>query len=72
MVAGRSKAVCGATTLTYGQQVGTDGSGDADRKIAGTDTDEYICGFVSYGAADGEMAEVVIDCRTPATAVTNN
>ncbi len=49
--------------LTAGWQIGTSADGQADRKIAGTDTTEYVSGqvMVGTGAAAG-LATCTINC----------
>jgi hypothetical protein len=65
MVIGKSK-VNSDGALTAGWLIGTAADGQADRKIPGTDTTEYVAGTVTLGSgAAGEMAEANINCSTP-------
>jgi len=52
--------------LTVGWFIGPSADGQADRKIPGTDTTEYVCGRVleTSGAA-AEIVTAVINCITP-------
>jgi hypothetical protein len=68
MVIGKTKvdsdAALAAKTL-----IGPASDGQADPKVPGTDTTEYICGqVVLASAAAGDMAEAVINCANPARA----
>lgn len=68
MVAGRTKVNSDAA-LTIGAQIGTAADGQADIKVPGTDTTEFICGIVSrISGAAGEMAEANISCANAARA----
>ena len=52
--------------LTAGWFIGTSADGQADRKIPGTDTTEYVCGRVlSASGAAGQISAAFIDCVTP-------
>ena len=52
--------------LTLGWLIGTSADGQADRKIPGTDTTEYVCGrALSATGAAGQIAAAFIDCVTP-------
>lgn len=54
--------------LTAGNMVGTSADGQADVKIPGTDTTEYMCGQVIIGStAAGEKAYVTFDAPRKAT-----
>lgn len=74
---GREAAVCaiGVTkvssdaALTAGTVIGTSADGQADAKVAGTDTTEYAVGVVvlASGAA-GDLATAVINCASPGRA----
>lgn len=52
--------------LTAGWLIGTSADGQADRKIPGTDTTEYVCGqaLSATGGAD-QIATAFINCVTP-------
>lgn len=74
---GQSATVCvsGITkvnsdgALTSGWLIGPSSDGQADRKIPGTDTTEYICGQVIEGSgAAGELATAAINCVNPSRA----
>lgn len=68
MVMGVSKVESDAA-LTAGWLVGTSADGQADRKIPGTDTTEYITGQVIQGTgAAGDFATVALNCANPARA----
>lgn len=71
---------CGVTkvssneAITAGWLIGTSDDGQADRKIWGTDTTEYIVGqaiTASTAAGGGGIITAVIDCTTPVLAVTS-
>lgn len=52
--------------LTAGTLIGPAADGQADAKVAGTDTTEYVCGQVIEGSgAAGGLASAVINCATP-------
>jgi len=69
---------CGVTKIssneavTAGWLIGTSSDGQADRKIWGTDTTEYIIGqaIAGSGAAAGVIT-AYIDCAVPVLAVTS-
>lgn len=65
MQSGVSKVVAGEQ-LTAGMLIGTDSDGAAVDVTAGTDTTAYIVGHCKVGAASGAIAEVVINCMSPA------
>jgi hypothetical protein len=68
MMTGISKVNSDAA-LTAGNLIGTASDGQADAKIAGTDTTEYIVGQVIQGSgAAAEMAEASINCLNPVRA----
>ena len=68
MVIGVSK-VSSDASLTYGNLIGTSADGQADAKIPGTDTTEYIVGQVIKGSgAAASMAEAAINCLAPVRA----
>ena len=58
--------------LTVGWLIGTSADGQADRKIWGTDTTQYICGQVitATGAAGG-IATAFVSCGVPVMAQTS-
>lgn len=59
---GISKVVADAA-LTVGTFVGTSADGQADAKVHGTDTTEYIVGQVTVGTNNaGEKASVLFNC----------
>ena len=52
--------------LTAGWFIGTSADGQADRKIPGTDTTEYVCGrALSASGAAGQISAAFINCVTP-------
>lgn len=52
--------------LTSGWLIGTSADGQADRKIPGTDTTEYVVGRVlEAAAAAGNIIAAFVDCITP-------
>ena len=53
--------------LDEGNLIGPSADGQADKKIPGTDTSEYLCGqmLTATGAA-GEVGTAVINCASPA------
>lgn len=55
--------------LSVGTLIGTSADGQADAKVPGTDTTEYVVGQVvlASGAGDG-LATAVINCASPARA----
>ena len=65
---GRTKVVADAA-LTAGDLIGTSADGQADPKVPGTDTTEYVVGVVTRGvSAAGEIAEALINCHNPVRA----
>lgn len=67
-VVGETK-ISGDADLDFGQLIGTSADGQADRKIPGTDTTEYIVGVVKRGngAANG-LITALINCASPGRA----
>lgn len=64
-VVGETKVV-GDADLDAGMLIGTSGDGQADRKIPGTDTSEYIVGSVKHGnTAAGGFVTAVVNCASP-------
>ena len=58
--------------LTAGWLIGTSGDGQADRKIWGTDTTEYIVGqVITATTAAGGIATAIVNCVVPVKAVTS-
>jgi len=58
--------VSGDADLDAGHLIGTSGDGQADRKIAGTDTTEYVVGQVMLGnGAAGGLITALINCASP-------
>lgn len=54
--------------LTVGWMVGTSSDGQADRKIPGTDTTEYMCGqVITATTAAAGFAEVALEAPRKAT-----
>jgi len=50
-------------SLTVGTAIGTSADGQADAKVVGTDTTEYIVGHITLAAgAAGRIASAWIDC----------
>jgi len=65
---GLSKVKAGGT-IAAGDLVGTDASGLADTKVAGTDTTQFICGQVVLGVTNsGEIGTAFINCANIARA----
>lgn len=58
---GKSKLVAGGT-IAVSDQIGTDANGKGDKKIAGTDTTEYVCGSACEAGALNEIITVIVDC----------
>ena len=55
-------------SLTYGMAIGTSADGQADRKIAGTDTTEYVVGQVvevAGGTTAANYITALINCAAP-------
>ena len=72
MIMGVSK-VSANEALTLDWLIGTSADGQADRKIAGTDVTEFICGTVlSATTAAAGLATCAINCATPTLSVTGN
>lgn len=68
VVIGETK-VSGDADLDAGHLIGTSGDGQADRKIPGTDTTEYIAGQVKIGnGAAGGLITAFVNCASPARA----
>jgi hypothetical protein len=64
-VLGLSKVSADAA-LTAGNLIGTSADGQADVKVPGTDTTEYVVGQVKRGvAAAGSKATAMINCINP-------
>ena len=56
-------------TISEGALIGTSADGQADAKVAGTDTTEYICGrALEAASAAGQIIEAVVNCVSPARA----
>lgn len=56
--------------LAIGDAIGTSADGQADPKVAGTDTTEYVVGTALTAVSNaGEIASALIDCGAPARAV---
>ena len=65
MLVGISK-VSSDAALTAGNLIGTSADGQADAKVAGTDTTNYVVGQVLSGTgAAGELATVAINTLNP-------
>ena len=76
-VSGQTAEVCvigetkisGDADLDAGHLIGTSADGQADRKIAGTDTTEYIVGVVKKGnTAAGGLVTAFVNCASPSRA----
>lgn len=64
-IVGESKVDADAA-LSIGDFIGTSADGQADAKVHGTDTTEYVCGRVTRAAgAAGRYASAFIDCLAP-------
>ena len=58
--------------VTYGNHVGTSADGQADPKVWGTDTTEYIVGqAITTSGGAGGMVTAMINCATPVMAQTS-
>ena len=68
LIMGVSKISCDAA-LDENNLIGPSVDGQADKKIPGTDTSEYICGtmLTATGGA-GEIGTAAINCASPARA----
>tara|TARA_Y100000034_G_C6870643_1_gene397451 strand:- start:836 stop:1234 length:399 start_codon:yes stop_codon:yes gene_type:complete len=68
LIMGVSKINCDAA-LDENNLIGPSVDGQADKKIPGTDTSEYICGtmLTATGGA-GEIGTAAINCASPARA----
>jgi len=67
-VIGETKIV-GDADVDAGHLIGTSADGQADRKIPGTDTTEYIVGSVKHGnGAAGGLITAVVNCASPGRA----
>lgn len=67
-VVGETKLV-GDADLDAGMLIGTSNDGQADRKIPGTDTTEYINGMVKIGnGAAGGLITALVNCAAPSRA----
>jgi len=54
-------------SLAFDVAIGTSADGQADAKVAGTDTTEYTVGRVIEGASNaGEIITALINCANPA------
>ena len=68
MIIGQTKVEADGA-LTAGALIGTSADGQADIKLPGTDTTEYVVGMVTLGAgAAGRRAEALINCANPVRA----
>jgi len=58
-----------AAAIAAGVKIGTDASGLADAKVAGTDTTEYTVGQMIEGSgAANEIATAMVNCASPTRA----
>lgn len=65
LVAGGTKIKAGGA-FAEGDLIGTDANGKADKKIAGTDTTEYVIGQAVTEASGADIiVTAVINCATP-------
>ena len=65
VVTGKTKVQADAA-LTVGTEIGTSADGQADAKVLGTDTTEFVVGVVTKAAsAAGELATALINCIPP-------
>ncbi len=70
VVVGETKVQADAS-LTAGQLIGTSADGQADRKIPGTDTTEYVVGVatvVAGGPTAGNLITAIVNCASPGRA----
>jgi hypothetical protein len=52
--------------ITAGALIGTSADGQADPKVPGTDTNDYVAGKALEAASNaGEIIEAVVNCATP-------
>jgi len=52
--------------LAAGDLIGTSADGQADKKIPGTDTTEYVCGrTLEASGAAGDIIAAAVDCIAP-------
>lgn len=64
-VVGGTKIVSSAS-IAAGTKIGTNNTGKADAKVAGTDTTEYTVGVCILAAgADNEVLTAVVNCASP-------
>ncbi len=62
---GASKIVADGV-VAAGAQIGTSADGQADAKVAGSDTTNYVCGVaVEAAAAAGDVIQAFINCVSP-------
>lgn len=67
-VIGETK-ISGDADLDAGHLIGTSSDGQADRKVPGTDTTEYIVGQVKRGnTAAGGIVTAFVNCASPVRA----
>ena len=68
LIMGVSKISCDAA-LDENNLIGPSVDGQAEKKIPGTDTSEYICGtMITATSAAGEIGTAAINCASPARA----
>ena len=68
LIMGVSKINCDAA-LDENNLIGPSADGQADKKIPGTDTSEFICGtMLTATAGAGEIGTAAINCASPARA----
>ena len=61
-----STKVSADTTITEGALIGSADDGQAEAKVIGTDTTEYVCGRVLEAAgATGELVQAEVNCIAP-------
>jgi len=65
VVIGPTKVVAD-DAIVAGVLIGTSADGQADTKIPGTDTSEYVAGkAMEAAAAAGDIIEAIVNCATP-------
>jgi hypothetical protein len=69
VIVGVTKVQADAALATPGTLIGTSADGQADAKVPGTDTTEFVVGqTIGTAGAAGELVTVVVNCASPARA----
>jgi hypothetical protein len=70
MILGLTKISADAALNTIGAAIGTSADGQADAKTIGTDTTEFVCGYLDRKASAGNViGSAFINCINPPRAV---